>query len=140
MKTLKMYWMIDCYAFTMVCLINALLVVCGLSDDASSIVNVIPIFAATTLAAFLMYLTDKICKEKNVMRHVFRLVDIMIPVNLFQILFYEVQMGIKEIVINIIMCLIFYIIVYLMMVVSWHEQDQKVNKSLEKIRARKRNK
>lgn len=140
MKTLKMYWMVDCYAFTIVCLINALLVVGGLSDYTLSIVNVIPIFVSTTLAAFLMYLTDRICKEKSIMRRVFHLVDIMIPVNLFQIIFYEVQMGIKEIVINIITCLIFYVIVYLMMVVSWHEQDQKVNKSLEKIRARKRNK
>lgn len=140
MKRLKMYGMIDCYAFTIVCLVNALLVVGGLSDGTLSIVNVIPIFLATTLAAFLMYLTDKLCKEKNGMLHIFRLVDIMISVNLFQILFYEVQVGIKEIVINLIMSLIFYVIVYLMMLVSWHEQDQKVNKSLEKIRARKRNK
>ena len=140
MKRLKMYWMIDCYAFTIVCLVNALLVVFGLSEDTLSIVNVIPIFMATTLVALLMYLTDIICKENNIIRHVFRLVDIMISVNLFEILFYQVQIDIKKIVINAIMCLIFYVIVYLMMVVSWREQDQKTNESLEKIRARKRNK
>ena len=119
MKRLKMYWMIDCYAFTIVCLVNALLVVFGLLEDTLSIVNVIPIFMATTLAAFLMYLTDTVCKEKNIIRHVFRLVDIMISVNLFEILFYQVQIDIKKIVINAMMCLIFYAIVYLMMLVSW---------------------
>ena len=134
MKKLKMYWIIDCYAFTIVTLINAFFMKMGLADASLSMVHVIPIFMATTLTSFLMYLTDKVSKEKSLMRQLFHLIDVIIPVNLFEFFMNGFQNGLIEIVINTLMCCVFYGIVYLLMLVSWREQDQKTNEILEKLR------
>lgn len=134
MKKLKMYWIIDCYAFTIVTLINAFFMKMGLADASLSMVHVIPIFMATTLTSFLMYLTDKVSKEKSLMRQLFHLIDVIIPVNLFEFFMNGFQNGLIEIVINTLMCCVFYGIVYLLMLVSWREQDQKTNEVLEKLR------
>ena len=134
MKKLKMYWIIDCYAFTIVTLINAFFMKMGLADASLSMVHVIPIFMATTLTSFLMYLTDKVSKEKSLMRQLFHLIDVIIPVNLFEFFMNGFQNGLIEIVINTLMCCVFYGIVYLLMLVSWREQDQKTNEILENLR------
>ena len=134
MKKLKMYWIIDCYAFTIVTLINAFFMKMGLADASLSMIHVIPIFMATTLTSFLMYLTDKVSKEKSLMRQLFHLIDVIIPVNLFEFFMNGFQNGLIEIVINTLMCCVFYGIVYLLMLVSWREQDQKTNEILEKLR------
>lgn len=137
MKNLKKYWVIDCYAFTIVTLINALFMKMGLSDVNLSMLNVIPIFIATTLVCFLMFLTDKISKEQSLMRHLFHLLDIIIPLNLFKFFMDGFQGGLIEIVASTLMYCVFYAIVYVLILVSWREQDQKTNEALEKMRKAK---
>ena len=135
MQKLKEFLMIDCYAFTTVTLLNGIIMAIGEGKQELSIIFVIPIFGVTSIIAGLILVTDQLCGKSIWMRQLFRIIDVIVPVLLYGMITSGFKLGVKKIIINIIVCLLIYIIVYGLVLISWREKDQKVNERLEKMRA-----
>lgn len=140
MEKLKEFLMVDCYAFTAVTLFNAVLIATGNVKGEVSISFCLHIFLMTSIIAVLILITDEVCKNNPFIRLLFNLMDVIVPVLGYAFITESINLNFKTIMINIIVCILFYGLVYLLMLMSWREKDQKVNQSLEKMRAARKKK
>ena len=127
--------MIDCYAFTAVVLGNAIF-------QALNIANEVPmkyslyIFLVSSVIAFLMFLTDQLMVNNGKIKGIVHILDVLVPVFLFNMLQSGLQLKLAETVIVIGFSLAIYGIVSLMMYLSYREKDTKLNESIQRMRAK----
>lgn len=136
MNKFKQYMVIDCYAFTVVVLFNALLQRLGIAEEAP-MSYCLYMFIASSIIALLMFITDLIIGEREKLKKIFHVLDVVIPVLLMTMLQNKFRLGFKEIIITGIFSLIAYGIVCLMMYLSWRESDIKLNENIQRMRNRK---
>jgi len=135
MNQFKKYLMIDCYAFTAVVLGNAIF-------QALNIANEVPmkyslyIFLVSSVIAFLMFLTDQLMVNNGKIKGIVHILDVLVPVFLFNMLQSGLQLKLAETVIVIGFSLAIYGIVSLMMYLSYREKDTKLNESIQRMRAK----
>lgn len=140
MEKFKEFLVIDCYSFTAVSLFNATLVATGRVKEGVSIEFCLHIFLVTSIIAGLILITDEVCKGNSLIRLFFHLVDVMMPVLGYIMLTQRMAPKMETIIRNIVICILLYGLIYLLMVMSWKEKDQKANESLEKMRAARKKK
>lgn len=136
MNKFKRYMVIDCYAFTVVVLFNALCQRLGIAEEAP-MSYCLYMFIASSIIALLMFITDLIIGEREKLKKIFHVLDVVIPVLLMTMLQNKFRLGFKEIIITGIFSLIAYGIVCLMMYLSWRESDIKLNENIQRMRNRK---
>ncbi len=136
MNKFKQYMVIDCYAFTVVVLFNALLQRLGMAEEAP-MSYCLYMFIASSIIALLMFITDLIIGEREKLKKIFHVLDVVIPVLLMTMLQNKFRLGFKEIIITGVFSLIAYGIVCLMMYLSWRESDIKLNENIQRMRNRK---
>lgn len=138
MDKIKQFIMIDCYAFTSVSMLNG--IVLSLSNNHSvPITFVLPIFGVSSMIALLIVITSSIFSEQLIINRILRAVDILVPVLVYDILTQKSALTLKNIISEVIVCLLIGAIVGVMMLVSWKEKDNKANESLVKMRNRRKN-
>lgn len=127
---------IDCYAFTVIVLVNALLQKWSIAEE-QSLVSSLYIFLTSTLIALFMCITDQLISEQKRLKSIFRIVDVLVPTFFMSMLQSEFHLRLKDLVITVIFSLIAYGIVSLMMYLSWRERDIKLNEKIQRMRRKK---
>lgn len=136
MHKIKQYMVIDCYAFTVIVLVNALLQKWSIAEE-QSLVSSLYIFLTSTLIALFMCITDQLISEQKRLKSIFRIVDVLVPTFFMSMLQSEFHLRLKDLVITVIFSLIAYGIVSLMMYLSWRERDIKLNEKIQRMRRKK---
>lgn len=134
MQHIKKFLVIDCYAFTTICLINGVLVVTKLNENQVSISYVLPMFLISSVITLLIMLTDVLIKENGLIRRMVHVIDILVAVFGYAMVTMDSMLTLDQIMANIVVCLVCYGIVYGMMLVSWREKDIRVNQHLQRMR------
>lgn len=127
---------IDCYAFTVIVLVNALLQKWSIAEE-QSLVSSLYIFLTSTLIALFMCVTDQLISEQKRLKSIFRIVDVLVPTFFMSMFQSEFHLRLKDLVITVIFSLIAYGIVSLMMYLSWRERDIKLNEKIQRMRRKK---
>lgn len=138
MDKFKKYMVIDCYAFTIIVLINALFQTLDLAKPAP-MTYCLYMFLVSSVVAILMFLTDRFVGSTERIKGIWHIVDVLVPVLFFSMLQAEFRLSMKQVVMTMIVCIVVYVIVCLMMYLSWREQDVKLNESIQKMRNKKQN-
>ncbi|PHV69493.1 hypothetical protein CS063_15630 [Sporanaerobium hydrogeniformans] len=136
MQKIKQYIVIDCYAFTVIVLVNALLQKCGIAKE-QSLVSSLYIFLTSTLVAVFMCITDQLMGKQKHLKRIFRIVDVLVPTFFMSMLQSKFHLSLKDLVMTVIFSLIAYGIVSLMMYLSWRERDIKLNENIQRMRRKK---
>lgn len=135
MKAVKEFLMTLCYTFTIVSLVIATSTFFS-KNEAPFYVGVVVIFTISIVISGLMAFTNILYKEKNRIRQLIHIVDILVPVIGYSIFSQGEQFKAVDMIKTIIICILIYGIVCGMMLFSMKEKDHELN---EKIRSMKEN-
>ena len=136
MVTMKDYLKIDCYSFTVLILINAVLVWTGIIEDMNISVS-IQLFIITSTIAFLMFLTDWLWNRKGEgIKRIFHIMDILISVWLWGVVFENISFSYKDSIITAMVCICTYLCVSGIMVLENKRDADDINNSIKKMRLR----
>lgn len=111
MNHIKKFLLIDCYAFTAICLINGCLAATKLNEKQVSISYVLPIFLVSSIITLLIMLTDVFIKENEPLRCMVHVIDILVTVFGYAMVTLDVKLTLEQIIANIVVCLVCYGIV-----------------------------
>ena len=134
METIKNYFKIDCYSFTMLILINAVLAWTGIIEDMNISVS-IQLFIITSTIAFLMFLTDWLWNRKGEsIKRIFHIIDILISVLLWGVVFNNISFSHKDSIITVIICICTYLCVSGVMALENKKDADDINDSIKRMR------
>ena len=134
METIKNYFKIDCYSFTMLILINAVLAWTGIIKDMNISVS-IQLFIITSTIAFLMFSTDWLWSRKGErIKKIFHIIDILISVLLWGAVFNNISFSYKNSIITVIICLCTYLCVSGVMALENKKDADDINNSIKRMR------
>ena len=134
MVTMKDYLKIDCYSFTVLILINAVLVWTGIIEDMNISVS-IQLFIITSTIAFLMFSTDWLWSRKGErIKKIFHIIDILISVLLWGAVFNNISFSYKNSIITVIICLCTYLCVSGVMALENKKDADDINNSIKRMR------
>ena len=134
METIKNYFKIDCYSFTMLILINAVLAWTGIIEDMNISVS-IQLFIITSTIAFLMFSTDWLWSRKGErIKKIFHIIDILISVLLWGAVFNNISFSYKNSIITVIICLCTYLCVSGVMALENKKDADDINNSIKRMR------
>jgi len=137
MVTIKNYLKTDCYSFTTLILINALLAWIGIIEDMNISVS-IQLFIITSTIAFLMFLTDWLWKRKGEsIKRIFHIIDIIISVSLWGVVFNNISFSLKDSTITVIICICTYLCVSGVMTLENKKDADDINDSIKRMRQKK---
>ena len=136
METFKNYLKIDCYSFTILILINAVLSWTGIIEDTNISVS-IQLFIITSTIAILMFLTDWLWNRKGEgIKRIFHTIDILISVLLWSVVFDDISISHKDSIISVIICIFTYLCVSFVMALENKKDAEDINDSIKKMRLR----
>jgi len=134
METIKNYLKIDCYSFTMLILINAVLAWTGIIEDMNISVG-IQLFIITSTIAFLMFLTDWLWSRKGEsIKKIFHIIDILISVLLWGVVFNNISFSYMNSIITVISCICTYLCVSGVMALENKKDADDINNSIKRMR------
>jgi len=134
MVTIKNYLKIDCYSFTMLILINAVLAWTGIIEDMNISVS-IQLFIITSTIAFFMFLTDCLWNRKGEsIKRIFHIIDILISVLLWGVVFNNISFSHKDSIITVIICICTYLCVSGVMALENKKDADDINDSIKRMR------
>jgi len=134
METIKNYFKIDCYSFTMLILINAVLAWTGIIEDMNISVS-IQLFIITSTIAFLMFLTDWLWSRKGEsIKKIFHIIDILISVLLWGVVFNNISFSYMNSIITVISCICTYLCVSGVMALENKKDADDINNSIKRMR------
>ena len=137
MKAIKEFLMTLCYTFTIVSLVIAVSLFLS-KNKAPFYDGVTVIFAISTVISGLMALTNVLYKEKNRIRHLIHIADILVPVIGYSIFSMGERLTAVDIIKTIIICIIIYGIVWGMMLFSLKEKDHELNEKIRHMKEKER--
>ena len=134
METIKNYFKIDCYSFTMLILINAVLAWTGIIEDMNISVG-IQLFIITSTIAFLMFLTDWLWSRKGEsIKKIFHIIDILFSVLLWGVVFNNISFSYMNLIITVISCICTYLCVSGVMALENKKDADDINNSIKRMR------